>query len=94
MTEFWKQPKFWAAAILILWLGYVIGSNLEQIVVVHIVPGLLHPIVKVSTIVISSIIFGVVLTLVIQFMWRRGGRPSKIVVQSPPAAGTSSSTVA
>ena len=94
MTEFWKQPKFWAAAILILWLSYVIGSNLEQIVIVHIVPGLLHPIVKVSTIVISSIVFGAVLTLVIQFMWRRGGRPSKVVVQSPPAPGTSTSTVA
>jgi Ca2+/Na+ antiporter len=94
MTEFWKQPKFWATAVLILWLGYIIGSNLEQIVVVRIVPGLLHPMVKVSTIVMTSMIFGVVLTLVIQFMWRRGGRPSKIVVQSPPAPGTSSSTVA
>jgi Ca2+/Na+ antiporter len=94
MTEFWKQPKFWAAAVLILWLGYIIGSNLEQIVVVRIVPGLLHPMVKVSTIVMTSMIFGVVLTLVIQFMWRRGRRPSKIVVQSPPAPGTSSSTVA
>jgi Ca2+/Na+ antiporter len=94
MTEFWKQPKFWAAAILILWLGYIIGSNLEQIVIVRIIPGLVRPMVKVSTIVMTSMIFGVVLTLVIQFMWRRGGRPSKIVVQSPPAPGTSSSTVA
>ena len=94
MTEFWKQPKFWAAAILILWLGYIIGSNLEQIVIVRIIPGLLRPMVKVSTIVMSSMIFGAVLTLVIQFMWRRGGRPSKVVVQSTPAPGTSSSTVA
>jgi Ca2+/Na+ antiporter len=94
MTEFWKQPKFWAAAVLVLWLAYVIGSNLEQIVIVHIVPGMVHPMVKVSTIVIASMIFGALLTLVIQFMWRRGGRPSKIVVQSPPASGTSSSTVA
>ena len=55
MTEFWKQPKFWAAAILVLWLAYVIGSNLEQIVIVHIVPGMVHPMVKVSTNVASPL---------------------------------------
>jgi hypothetical protein len=94
MTEFWKQPKFWAATVLVLWLAYIIGSNLAQPVIVHIVPGMLHPMVQVSTVVMASMIFGALLTLVIQFMWRRGGRPSKIVVQSPPASGTSSSTVA
>lgn len=94
MTEFWKRPKFWAAAVLVLWLAYVIGSNLEQVVIVHLIPGMLQPMVKVSTIVIASMIFGAVLTLVVQFIWRRSGRPSKVVVQSTPAPGTSSSTVA
>lgn len=93
MFEFWKQPKFWAAAVLVLWLAYVIGSNLEQVVVIHIVPWLLQPYLKVSTIVISSAIVGVVLTLGIQFMWRRG-RSSKNASQSTAAPGASSSTVA
>ena len=91
MFEFWKQPKFWLAAILVLWLAYVIGSNLEQVVTVHIVPWLLQPYLKVSTIVIISAIFGVVVTLGIQFMWRRS---SKLAAQSNAAPGASSSTIA
>jgi hypothetical protein len=93
MFEFWKQPKFWLAAVLVLWLAYVIGSNLEQVVTIHIVPWLLQPYLKVSSIIISSAIVGVLLTLGIQFMWRRG-RSSKNASQSTPAPGTSSSTVA
>jgi predicted PurR-regulated permease PerM len=93
MFEFWKQPKFWLAALLVLWLAYVIGSNLEQVVTLHIVPWLLQPYLKVSTIVIVSAIFGALLTLGIQFMWRKG-RSSKNASQSTAAAGTSSSTVA
>lgn len=93
MFEFWKQPKFWLAAILVLWLAYIIGSNLEQVVTIHIVPWLLQPYLKVSTIVISSAIVGAALTLGIQFIWRRG-RSSKNGSQSTAAPGTSSSTVA
>jgi len=93
MFEFWKQPKFWAAVVLVLWLSYIIGSNLEQVVTIHVVPWLLNPYLKVSTIVVASAIVGALLTLGIQFMWRRG-RSSKNASQSTPAPGTSSSTVA
>jgi hypothetical protein len=93
MLEFWKQPKFWLVTILILWLAYVIGSNLEQVVVIHIVPLLLQPYCKVSTIVIASGIVGALLTIGAQFAWR-SGRASKNAVQSAPAPGTNSSTVA
>ena len=93
MFEFWKQPKFWLAAVLVLWLAYLIGSNLEQVVTIHVIPWLLQPYLKVSTIVISSAIAGALLTLGIQFMWRRG-RSSKNASQSTPAPGASSSTVA
>jgi hypothetical protein len=91
MFEFWKQPKFWLAAVLILWLAYVIGSNLEQVVTLHIVPWLLQPYLKVSTIVLVSAIFGALLTLGVQFMWRRSSKPAS---QSTAAAGASSSTIA
>ena len=93
MFEFWKQPKFWLAAVLVLWLAYVIGSNLEQIVTLHIIPWLLQPQLKVSTIFILSAIFGALLTLGLQFMWRKG-RSSKNASQSTAASGASSSTVA
>ena len=58
MFDFWKQPKFWVVTVLILWLAYVIGSNLEGVIVIHIVPWLLQPYLKVSTIVIASGIVG------------------------------------
>ena len=93
MFEFWKQPKFWLAAVLVLWLSYIIGSNLEQVVTIHIVPWLLQPYLKVSTIVIASAIVGVILTLGIQFIWRKGGS-SKKAAQSSAASGASSSTTA
>jgi hypothetical protein len=93
MLQFWKQPKFWLAAVLVFWLAYVIGSNLEQVVTIHIVPWLLQPYLKVSTIVIASAIVGALLTLGIQFVWRRG-RSSKNASQSTPAPDASSSTVA
>lgn len=93
MFDFWKQPKFWVVTVLILWLAYVIGSNLEQQIVIHVVPWILQPYLKVSTIVIASGLVGAILTLGAQFLWRRG-RASKNASESTPAPGTSSSTVA
>lgn len=93
MIEFWKQPKFWAAAALVLWLAYVIGSNLEEVVVLHIVPWLLQPQLKVSTVVVIAAAVGAALTLWIQFMWRNW-RASKNASHSIAASGASSSTVA
>jgi uncharacterized membrane protein YciS (DUF1049 family) len=93
MPQFWKQPKFWAAAIVVLWLAYVIGSNLAQLVTIHIIPWFVQPELKVSTIVIASAIVGATLTLIIQYYWRKS-RSSKNVAQSAPAPGASSSTTA
>ncbi|MBF6558834.1 MAG: hypothetical protein IVW56_00990 [Candidatus Binataceae bacterium] len=93
MPEFWKQPKFWGAAIIVLWLSYIIGGNLAQTVTIHVVPWLVQPILKVSSIVIWSAIVGAGLTLLIQYYWRKR-RSSKYATQSTPAPGASSSTVA
>jgi hypothetical protein len=93
MPEFWKQPRFWGAAIIVLWLSYVIGANLDQTVTIHVVPWLVQPILKVSSIVVWAAIVGAGLTFVIQYYWRRW-RASKNAPQSTPAPGASSSTVA
>jgi hypothetical protein len=93
MPEFWKQPRFWGAAIIVLWLSYVIGANLDQTVTIHVVPWLVQPILKVSSIVVWAAIVGAGLTFVIQYYWRRW-RASKNAPQSRPAPGESSSTVA
>jgi hypothetical protein len=93
MREFWKQPKFWGAAVIVLWLSYVIGANLAQMVTIHVVPWLVQPMLKVSSIVIASALVGAGLTLLVQYYWRRF-RTSKNASQSTPAPGASSSTVA
>ena len=71
MMEFWKRPKFWLSLIIIGWLAYVIGSNLEQPVTIHIVPWIVQPTLKLSTIMVGAAIVGAILALTVQFMWRR-----------------------
>ena len=90
--KFWKWPKFWIGLVIILWLVYVISANLDQSVTIFIVPFLVQPIVRVSAIVAGSIITGCILTLLVQFAWRR--RASKYAAASVAAAGSSTSTVA
>lgn len=86
MTEFWKRPKFWIGAIVILWLGYIVYANFQlEPVEIRIVPRFVVLQLKVSAVIIGSAIFGSVATLLIQFVWRR--RSSKNASQSAAAAG-------
>lgn len=90
--KFWKWPKFWIGLIIILWLVYVISANLNQSVTIFVVPFFLQPIVRVSAVVIGALIVGCILTLLVQFTWRR--RASKYAAASVAAAESSTSTVA
>ncbi len=90
--KFWKWPKFWIGLVIILWLVYVISANLDQSVTIFVVPFLVQPIVRVSAVVIGALIAGSILTLLVQFAWRR--RASKYAAASVAAAESSTSTVA
>jgi uncharacterized integral membrane protein len=93
MLDFWKRPKFWAALILVLWIVYIVyGTYQISPVTVRLVPWFVTLQVNVSAIVIVSVVAGCILTLVIQFYWRR--RSSKNASVSTAAAATSSRTVA
>jgi TRAP-type C4-dicarboxylate transport system permease small subunit len=92
MTEFWKRPKFWISAIIILWLGYLLTANLSEPVEIYIVPHFLHRTVTAAAVMIVAAMIGCLLTLVIQFSWRK--RSSKNAVASPATPVSSSSTVA
>ena len=92
MTEFWKRPKFWIGAIIILWLGYLLTANLGEPVELYIVPHFLHRTVTAAAVMIVAAAVGSLLTILIQFTWRR--RSSKNAVASPAAPASSSSTVA
>ena len=91
MFQFWKSPKFWVSAIVILWLLYLIDGNLEQPVELYIIP-FLHRTVRVATVIAASAIVGSILTIVVQFSLRR--RASKNASVSAAAAASSTKTVA
>jgi uncharacterized integral membrane protein len=92
MPKFWKSPRFWIALVLLLWLIYVLNGNLETAVTLWLIPLWVHPMVHLSWVILGSVIFGAVLTLLIQFAMRR--RSSKYASVSAAAAESSSSTVA
>ena len=92
MAQFWKSPKFWISAIVILWIFYLIDGNLEQPVELYIIPHFLHRTVRVATVMAASAVVGSILTIVIQFAWRR--RASKNASVSTAVASSSSKTVA
>ncbi len=94
MPAFWKRPKFWVAAIIIAWLLYVIWANFQlNPVEIHLIPWFVKLELKVSAIIIGSAIVGCILTLVIQFLWRKG-RSSKNAAESAAASAVSNKTVA
>ena len=88
-----KDPKFDAAAIIVLWLAYVIGENFRlDPIQFHLIPFRPPLQVPVSEVVIGAIIFGCLATLAVQYYWRRR-RSSKPISESATAPA-SSSTVA
>jgi uncharacterized integral membrane protein len=94
MNEFWKRPKFWLGAIIILWLVYVIYANAQPAPVqIYLIPWVVTLQLKLSAIITGGAILGSLLTLAIQYFWRRRGS-SKPTVVSSPAPSVSNSTVA
>jgi len=72
MPSFLKNPKFIAGTIVVLWVAYIIYTNLEMSVVFYLLPfNVLTLHIPVSAVVAGSAIFGAIVTLVIQFLWNR-----------------------
>jgi hypothetical protein len=94
MMEFWKWPKFWIGAVVILWLAYVIYANSQLAPVeIRIIPWFVTLQLRVAAVIVGGAILGSILTLAIQFLWRRRGS-SKNGSAAAPAEPASSSTVA
>ena len=90
MPSFLKNPKFIVGAIVVLWVAYVIYNNLEKSVDFYLLPfNVLTLQLRVSAVVIGSAIFGAIVTLVIQFLWKRRSKNA-----SPVAPASSNNTVA
>lgn len=72
MPSFLKNPKFIAGTIVVLWVAYIIYTNLEKSVAFYLLPfNMLTLQLRVSAVVAGSAIFGAILTLIIQFFWNR-----------------------
>ncbi len=94
MPNFAKNPKVIIAAIVALWVAYVIYENFQlEAVDIRLLPfALLALKIPVSTILLGAAIFGSAATLVIQWLWKR--RSSKNGSVSTAASAASSRTVA
>jgi hypothetical protein len=89
MPSFLKNPKLIAGVLVVLWIAYIIFNNLEKSVDFRLLPfNILTLQLRVSAIVIASAVFGSIVTLVIQFYWKRR---SKNASSASPAVSTSTS---
>jgi hypothetical protein len=73
MPAFAKNPKFIIGAIVVLWLVYVIYANFEpEPIPVYLLPfGALQLSFRISAVIIGAAVFGALVTMVIQLLWRR-----------------------
>ncbi|MGH8012618.1 MAG: hypothetical protein ACREQ4_08975 [Candidatus Binataceae bacterium] len=93
MSRYLKRWKIWALVILILWLAYIIWANTHVINPIYLIPFLFALHASLPEIIVGSAIGGCLLTLLVQFIWRRW-RYSKRAVASAVAPAASKSTVA
>ncbi len=90
MPAFLKNPKFIVGVLVVLWVAYVLYKNYQlEAVTFYLLPfGILVFQLKLSAVVIGSAIFGALITLAIQWLWRRRSK------NASSAAPASNRTVA
>lgn len=89
---FAKNPKFIGAAIIILWVAYVVYWNYRlSPILIQLVPFIKPAQLSVSSVIIGAAIFGSIVTLLIQFLWRRGRSKNGSAASAAPAASSSTS---
>jgi hypothetical protein len=92
LPAFLKNPKYIAFALIAVWVIYVISANFQlKLIEIRLLPFIASIYLKVSTVILCSIIFGSLLTLVIQYQWRRLKSSNSTAVSS---AADSNKTVA
>jgi hypothetical protein len=74
MPAFAKNPKFIGAAIIVLWLVYVVWANFQlEPVTIYLFPWPLRLMlsIRVSGVIVASALFGAGVALGIQLLWKR-----------------------
>ncbi|MGH7986766.1 MAG: hypothetical protein ACREQX_10855 [Candidatus Binataceae bacterium] len=93
MSRYLKRWKIWALAILVLWLAYIIWANLQVINPIYLIPFFVALHATLPEVIVGSAIGGCLLTLLVQYIWRRR-RYSKRAAASSVRPAASTSTVA
>ncbi len=88
MPQFWKNPKFIAGTILVLWVAYVIEENFKlDPITISLLPKVTLQF-RVSAVIIGAAIFGSAVTLLIQFFWRRRSKNASSSAAPPASSST------
>ena len=96
MPAFAKNPKVIIGTIVVLWVAYIIYANFQpKVVDFYLLPFGVIIQFKLSSVIIGAAIFGVLATLIIQYLWRRPSNDtSSVASPSSPVPAPRSSTVA
>jgi hypothetical protein len=92
MPAFLKNPKFIIGALVVIWVAYVIYANFPKVVDFTLLPFGVVLQFALSTVLAGAAIFGAIVTLIVQWLWRRSSKNS--VATGSLAASPSSKTVA
>lgn len=94
MPAFARNPKFIIGTIVVLWVAYIIYANFQpKVVDFYLLPFGVIIQFKLSSVIIGAAIFGVLATLIIQYMWRRPSNDTSSVA-APGSPVPRSNTVA
>jgi hypothetical protein len=91
MPAFLKNPKVIIGTLVVLWVAYVIYANFPKVVDFTLLPFGVVLQFALSTVVAGSAVFGALVTIVIQWLWRRRSKNS---APTGSLAAPSSKTVA
>lgn len=96
MPAFAKNPKFIIGTIVVLWVAYVVYANFQpQPVDFYLLPFGVIIQFKLTTVIVGAAIFGALVTLIVQWLWRRpSNESSSATAKISPAPAPRSNTVA
>ena len=96
MPAFAKNPKVIIGTIVVLWVAYIIYANFQpKTVEFYLLPFGVIIEFKLSSVIIGAALFGVLATLMIQYLWRRpSNEVSSVTHETPSSPAPRSKTVA
>ena len=87
MPAFAKNPKIIIGTIVVLWVAYILYANFQpKTVEFYLLPFGAVIEFKLSSVIIGATIFGVLATLIVQYLWRRPSNDISSVPHETPSS--------